>query len=371
MERWVEQADGHREAGHRLEDPLEVRLLHRKKPVERGAAGSLVAREDHLLDDGQPVRRHEHVLRPAEADPLGAELAGLCGIVRSVGVRAHAEPPDSVGPAEDRLEVLVDRRRDERHHADDHAARPTVDRQVIALAQLDLPEAHRSCVEVDRERLAACHARLAHAACDDRRMRGHPAVRREDAARVDQAVDVVGRRLPPDEQHVLSLATTGFGEVRVEHDRPRGSPRRGVQPCRDDVHGRVRVDHRMEELIELSRVDARHGLLARDEAFLGHLHRDPERRLCRALPGSGLEQEQLPLLHGELDVLHLAVVLLEPLERRREARVGVRKELAHVRDLLGRPDAGDDVLPLRVDEELAVEPTLAGRRVACEADPRP
>ncbi len=40
-------------------------------------------------------------------------------------------------------------------------------------------------------------------------------------------------------------------------------------------------------------------------------------------------------------------------------------------DLLGRPDAGDDVLPLRVDEELAVEPSLAGRRVAREADPRP
>ena len=257
VERRVEQTDGHGEAGHRLEDPLEVGLLHRKKPVERGAAGALVAREDHLLDDGQPVRRHEHVLRPAEADPLGAELAGLRGVLRRVGVRAHAEPADRVGPAEDRLEVLVDRGRDERHRADDHAARAAVDRQVVALAQLDLPEAHRPCVEVDRERLAARHARLAHAACDDRRVRGHAAVRRQDAARVDQAVDVVGRRLPPDEQHVLPLATTGLGEVRVEHDRPGGGPRRGVEPRRDDVHGRGRVDHRVEQLIELSGVDAR------------------------------------------------------------------------------------------------------------------
>ena len=40
-------------------------------------------------------------------------------------------------------------------------------------------------------------------------------------------------------------------------------------------------------------------------------------------------------------------------------------------DRLGRPDAGDDVLSLRVDEELAVEAPLAGRRVAREADPRP
>ena len=319
VERRVEQADGDREARHRLEDPLEVGLLDREEPVERGAAGTLVAREDHLLDDGQPVRRHEHVLRPAEADPLGAELAGLGGVLRRVGVRPHAEPADRVGPAEDGLEVLVDRGRDERHRADDHAARAAVDREVVALAELDLPEAHRACAEVDRERLAARHARLAHAAGDDRRVRGHAAVRGEDAARVDEAVDVVGRRLPPDEQHGLALATARLGEVRVEHDRAGRRSRGRVEPRRDHVDGRVRVDHRVEQLVELAGVDARDGLLARDEVLLGHLGGDPERGPRRPLPRPGLEQEERPLLDGELDVLHLAVVLLEPLERRDEA----------------------------------------------------
>ena len=74
----------------------------------------LVARQDHLLHDGQPVLRHEHVLGAAEADALGAELARLRRVLGCVRVRAHAQPPQVVGPAEDGAEVLVDRRRHER-----------------------------------------------------------------------------------------------------------------------------------------------------------------------------------------------------------------------------------------------------------------
>ena len=121
--------------GHRLEDPLEVGLLHRQELVERDPAGGLVARHDHLLHDRQPVLRHEHVLGAAEADALGAELARLGGILGRVGVRAHAQPAELVGPVEDRAEVLVDRRRHEPHRADDHAAGAAVDRDHVADAR--------------------------------------------------------------------------------------------------------------------------------------------------------------------------------------------------------------------------------------------
>ena len=123
VQRRVEQADRHREPGHRLEDPLEVALLHRKQPLERRAALLLVAGEDHLAHDREPVLGHEHVLGPAEADALGAELARLRRVLGRVGVRAHAQAAELVGPAEDRPEVLVDRRRNERNGADDHASR--------------------------------------------------------------------------------------------------------------------------------------------------------------------------------------------------------------------------------------------------------
>ena len=48
--------------------------------------------------------------------------------------------------------------------------------------------------------------------------------------------------------------------------------------------------------------------------------------------------------------------------------VGLRQHVAERLDLLRRADAGDDVLALRVHQELAVEHVLAARRVAREAD---
>ena len=46
---------------------------------------------DHRAHLGLAVRGHEHVLGPAEPDALGAELAGLGGVLGRVGVGAHAE----------------------------------------------------------------------------------------------------------------------------------------------------------------------------------------------------------------------------------------------------------------------------------------
>ena len=122
VQRRVEQADRHRQPGHRLEDRLEVGLLEREEPVERVAAAFLVAGEDHLLHDGQPLLAEEHVLGAAEADALRAELARLRGVLGVVGVRAHLQAARVVGPLEERLEVLVDVGRHERNRADDDAA---------------------------------------------------------------------------------------------------------------------------------------------------------------------------------------------------------------------------------------------------------
>ena len=122
VQRRIEQPDRHRQARHRLEDPLEVLLLERQQPLECGAAPTLAVGEDHLLHDRQAVAE-EHVLGAAETDPLRAELACTCRVLGVVGVGTHLEPPLGVGPAEDRLEVLVDLRRHERHLADERRGR--------------------------------------------------------------------------------------------------------------------------------------------------------------------------------------------------------------------------------------------------------
>ena len=112
---------------------------------------------------------------------------------------------------------------------------------------------------------------------------------REDAARLDQAVDVVRRRLPADEDHVLAGLAALVGGVGVEHDRPGRGARRRVQALRRHLDLRLRVDHRVEQLVELPRIDPRDGLLTRDQPFVDHLDGDPQRRGRGPLAGAGLE----------------------------------------------------------------------------------
>ena len=162
MQRPVEQADRHRQAGHHLEDPFEIGLLDRQQPVECSTTSVLVCRQDHLPHQAEPVGVREHVLGPAEPDSLGAELAGLGRIRRVVGVRPHPQPPDPVRPLQHGREVVVDLRRHERHRADDHLAGTAVDRDRVAFLQLVAGQPRGLRAHVDVERLAAGHAGRPH-----------------------------------------------------------------------------------------------------------------------------------------------------------------------------------------------------------------
>ena len=94
----IEQPDRHRQAVHRLEDPDEVLALERFELGQGGLASGLVVGQDHLAHGDDPLVAEEHVLGAAQADPLGAELAGLGGVLRGVGVGADLERADLVGP---------------------------------------------------------------------------------------------------------------------------------------------------------------------------------------------------------------------------------------------------------------------------------
>ena len=63
--------------------------------------------------------------------------------------------------------------------------------------------------------------------------------------------------------------------VGVEDDLPGRRAGRGVQALRGDVELGVRVEHRMQELVELGRVDPRDRLVAVDQALRRHVDRAP------------------------------------------------------------------------------------------------
>src|SRR5262249_59554428 len=113
----------------------------------------------------------------------------------------------------------------------------------------------------------------------------------------------------------------------------------------------------------------------------GKLDGDAKRRLRGALAAPGLEHPKLTLLDREFEVLHVAIVPLERALDALERSERFRQRLFHRRlvgtglfacrfgDLLGRANAGDDVLALSIDQIFAVEFFLAGHRLSAQVYP--
>ena len=194
------------------------------------------------------------------------------------------------------------------------------------------------------------------------------------------AVDILRARLDAHEDGGTSRRLARFRIVGIEHDLAARRARRGRQPGGDDLPLGLRVDGGMEELVEGSGIDPRNGLVAGDQPVVGHFDGDPQRGAARPLAAARLQHPQLAGLDGEFHVLHVAIVALEQFGRAAELGEDLRQRRLHRRlvgprldpgglgDVLRRADAGDDVLALGIDQELAVEFMRPGRGVAGEGD---
>ena len=172
----------------------------------------------------------------------------------------------------------------------------------------------------------------------------------------------------------------GLGVFGGEHDFPGGRARRSRQTRRHDQLSGRGVDGRLQQLVEPCWIDAQNCLVAGDQPFAGKLDGDADSGFRGSLARSRLQHPDLAVLDGELDVLHVAIVLLEPgkdaehlVESIRHQRfqggiLALRRDSRGLRQSLRRPDAGDHVLALRIQEELAVELFRAGGRIARERD---
>ena len=121
-----------------------------------------------------------------------------------------------------------------------------------------------------------------------------------------------------------------------------------------------------QQLVELLGLDAQERLVRRDEALVDHVDGDADRREAGALAVARLQHEEAALLDGELEVLHVAHLGLERLADRHELVVDVGPDLLELDRRARRAHAGDHVLALGVDEELAVELVRAVGGVARE-----
>ena len=108
-------------------------------------------------------------------------------------------------------------------------------------------------LEVDVELARARHARLAHAAGDERRVAGLAALGREDALGGVEAADVVGLGERAHEDHVAAVLGGLDGVVGGEDDLALGGARRGGDALGDHVEVGVGVESRVQQRVERAR----------------------------------------------------------------------------------------------------------------------
>ena len=367
VERRVQQPDRHRVRGHHPEDADEIFSLERQQLVDRFLPGLDVAGHDHLAHDRDALVPEEHVLGAHQADAHRAELAGLDRVRGSVGIGADRGGRVLLGPAQELPELVGELGVDERLGAHDHLAGGAVERDHLPLADDRAPGPEEMVLLVHHHVARAHHAALAPAAGDHRR------VRREAAPRGQHALGRV---------HARHILRGGFGahqddrlfpeghvhrRLGIEDDLAHRRRRGGGEALGDRGIARGRVDRLHEELVERSRLHAQQRGVPVDAPLLDHLHRDADRRRRGALARSGLQDEEPPVLDGELDVLHVAVVALQPILDRGELGVHRGHPLLERVERLRGADARHHVLALGIDEELAEEPPLPARGVAREA----
>ena len=310
------------------------------------------------------------MLGTGQADALCAQLTSLARIVRGVGIGADLEAAILVSPAHDAAELACDGGVNGGDDAVVDLTGGAVDGDVVALV-VDLACQLELLVLLVHLYLAAAgDAALAHAAGDNCRVAGHTAANGQDALCSLHALDILGAGLETNQNDLFLALVPGFCVFSGEDDLAAGCAGGCAEALADRSCGLEggSVELRVEQSVEVSRVDHQNGLLLVDHALVNEVARDLESRLSGTLAVAALEHVELAVLDGELHVLHVAVVLLKDVADLDEVGICLGELLCHLGDGHRGADAGDDVFALCVDEELAHQLLLAGCGVTGESD---
>ncbi len=370
VQRWVQQPDGDGQAVHRREQATEVLALDRVEAIEGDGLLLAVRGQDGGTNDGKTIAE-ELVLGAAQADALGTVGPRDRGVLTGVGVGPDGEAAQVVGPGQQPRERGGRRRRNHRDCPANHRAGGAVDGDDLALADEDIadPEAGQGGVHDDVGGTA--HGWRAEPPGNNGGVADQSASGGEHAGCGRDAVDVVRRGLGPDEHDLLPRRGARLGLVCGQHDAPAGRPGGRTKSGREDVELDVRGELRVQHPVEVDGPHASDRHVWVDQPLVDHLDRHAQRRRGGSFADAGLQDEQPLVLHGELEVAHVPVAVLESFHDVVELRRRGREHRGEVGQRPRVADAGHDVLALGIDEEVADWGPLAGGGVTRERHPRP
>ncbi len=134
---------------------------------------------------------------------------------------ADLQSPLGVGPAHQHRQVAADGRFNGRHLAEHDIAGRAVDGDEIPDAEGIFGNVDFALGVVDLQRRATGDTRLAHAARDDRRVRGHAAARGQHPLRRDHAMKILRACLDPHEDDRFARLTARLRLIGIEDDLAR------------------------------------------------------------------------------------------------------------------------------------------------------
>ncbi len=332
------------------------------------------------------------MLGAAQADALGAEVAGLTGVAGSVGIGAHEGLGELGGKVHDCAEVAAEFGFGGGHLAVVNFTGRAVERDPVAFVVGLATHFDGLFLIVNLDFAGAGNAALAHTAGNHSSVRGHTAAHGEDTLGHGHAAEVFGRGLDADEDNFLFLLGPCLSLVGEEHDLAgccAGRCGKALGNYVGTLEGSL-VEYRVEQFVELLGLHTQQGGLFVNLAVAEEVHGDFHHSGAGALAVTGLEHPQLAVLDGEFHILHVAVVIFEAVSDGEEflsadghgffergifrgafflgdALKGSPAARAFDGDLLGSANTGHNVLTLCVDEVFTVEDVFAGGSVARES----
>ena len=301
------------------------------------------------------------MLGPAQSDALGAKLHRLSGIPGGVGIGADLKLPGLIGPRHEPAEVPGDGRLYRINGLPVNVAGGSVDGNPITLVIGASGQGKRLVLFVHRNLPAAGDTAGAHAPGYHSGVAGHTAAHREDTLGSGHALNVLRAGLQADQDHLFAPGCPRLGIVGSEHHPAAGGAGRGRQALAHHMGGLqgLGVKLRVQQRVELLGLYPHDRFPFVDHPFIHQIHRNLQGRSRRTLAVSGLEHIELPILNGELHILHIPVMIFQAACDRGKLLVNLRHILLQLVDLGGRADAGYHVFALGVDEIFAEELLLS------------
>ena len=201
-------------------------------------------------------------------------------------------------------------------------------------------------------------------------MRRHAAAGGENALRRQHAFQVLGAGFGAAQHHALAALGRRIGGLGGEHQ---ASARRAWAGRQATGEGHGLGQRRLVERGGEQRVDGVGGNLherrvARQQAFVVHLHGDAHGGEAGALAGARLQHVELAFLDGELEVLHVLEVRFQLVAHGQQFGVQGGHLFGEVGNRMRGAHAGHHVFALGVRQVFAVERAFAGGRIAGEGN---